>query len=154
MKSRARLSASDHVQIQNLYAYYNLCSDAGDAEGYASCFTEDGVLHIETRHFVVKGRTDLAEYKRNDVARRGTAYRRHWNGSLYLEPIDRDTVRGRCYLQAFNGEPGGLPVLAGVGVYEDTIVKVGSEWKFATRQVRMDASSWAPPSAAELRPAS
>src|SRR5438477_464383 len=43
------LSAQDHVDIQNLYARYNLTSDAADAEGYAACFTDDGVLQSEPR---------------------------------------------------------------------------------------------------------
>ncbi len=42
--SAGGLSAQDYCEIQNLYAHYNLASDAGDAEAYASCFTEDGVL--------------------------------------------------------------------------------------------------------------
>jgi hypothetical protein len=30
MTSSSGLSAADYLEIQNLYAYYNLCSDAGD----------------------------------------------------------------------------------------------------------------------------
>lgn len=148
MKNGTRLSASDYGEIYNLYAYYNHSSDAGDAEGYAACFTDDGVLHLETRDLIVKGRSDLAEFKHQDAARRGSTYRRHWNGSVHLEKLDRNTVRGRCYLQAFNGEPGSLPVLSGSGVYEDTIVKVPGGWKFAKRRLRMDAGLGLQPSEA------
>lgn len=144
MRSGRSLSATDWSQIQNLYARYNLCSDSGDAEGYASCFTEDGVLDIVTRNFTVKGRENLAEYKRKDVQSRRGRYRRHWNSGLYLEKLHDGTVRGRCYLHAFNGDPGSLPVLAGAGAYEDTIVKVHGEWKFSNRTLRMDASTWSP----------
>ena len=36
MAKPGRIAAQDYVDIQNLYAYYNLCSDAGDADGYAA----------------------------------------------------------------------------------------------------------------------
>ena len=38
------ISADDHAAILNLYAEYNICSDAGDAINYAKCFSVDGEL--------------------------------------------------------------------------------------------------------------
>jgi hypothetical protein len=52
------------------------------------------------------------------------------------------TVRGRCYLHGFNGLPGALPEVADVGVYEDRIVKVATEWRFVSRSILMDGSWW------------
>lgn len=144
-------AAQDYVEIQNLYAYYNLVSDAGDAEAYAGCFTDDGVLNINHLKFTVKGRADLIGFKEKDKAGRGGRYRRHWNGSIVLEAIDAKTVRGRCYLHGFNGLPGSLPELADVGVYEDRIVKVASEWRFASRTILMDGSRWTPPATESAR---
>ena len=59
MSGASGISAQDYVEIQNLYAYYNLCSDAGDAEGYASCFTANGVLRIDSATMRIEGRADL-----------------------------------------------------------------------------------------------
>ena len=39
------VSPADYVEILNLYSAYNLASDSGDAEWYASCFTEAGEQH-------------------------------------------------------------------------------------------------------------
>ena len=139
-------SPDDYVAIQNLYARYNLTSDAGDAEAYADCWTEDGELTIAHLEFSVRGRPALLAFKNRDKAGRRGAYRRHWNGSLYLEQVDASTVRGRCYLQAFNGMPGNLPELADVGVYDDLVVKTDGVWRFARRSLAMDASRWTPPS--------
>ena len=105
----AGLTAQEYVDIQNLYAAYNLASDAGDAEAYASCFTEDGVLRIEPLGVTVRGRAGFIAFKQKDAAGRGGKYRRHWNGSLHLEKIDPDTVRGRCYFHGYNGTPGEPP---------------------------------------------
>ena len=137
--------AQDYVDIQNLYARYNLMSDVGDAEGYASCFTDDGVLQIDPLGVKVQGRASFVTFKQKDAAGRGGRYRRHWNGSLHLEKIDADTVRGRCYFHGFNGKPGELPVFADAGVYEDRIVRVGGDWRFVRRHITMDASSWTAP---------
>ena len=144
------LSAQEFAEIHNLYAYYNLSSDMGAPEEYASCFTPDGLLVVHGlvlsgNSFVrgpgdmqVRGRRDLTTFKRNDQAGRAGKYRRHWNGSIFLQKLEGETVRGRCYLQAFNGDPGSLPVLAQTGVYEDVIVKVNGEWRFASRSLTID----------------
>src|SRR4029079_9657667 len=113
----------------------NLSSDAGDAEWYGNCFTDDGELHGT---YDVLGRAALKEYKRKDKAGRTHLYRRHWNGSIYLEKVDEDTIRGRCYLFGYNGEAGKIPYTHHAGVYTDTIKRVAGEWKFAHRQLKFD----------------
>jgi hypothetical protein len=150
MSGASGLSADDYTEILNLYAYYNACSDTGDAEGYASCFTVDGVLVSRglvfsngafargQGEYSAKGRDELVAHKRRDRESRGNRYRRHWNGSIFLQRVDGTSVRGRCYLEAFDGEPGSLPVLAQTGVYEDLIVKIEGEWRFARRTVAID----------------
>jgi 3-phenylpropionate/cinnamic acid dioxygenase small subunit len=145
MTDEPGLSAQDYVEIQNLYARYNHMSDAGDAEGYAACFTDDGMLVIDPLGVAVHGRAAFVTYKQKDAAGRGGRYRRHWNGSLLLEPVDADTVRGRCYFHGFNGTPGELPVFADAGVYEDRIVRVAGTWRFSRRHITLDGSTWSAP---------
>ncbi len=145
MSSMSGLAADDYVEILNLYAYYNLCSDAGDAEGYASCFAESGLLRIDSVGLRIEGRARLRDFKVADAGRRGGRIRRHWNSGLYLEKQPDGSVRGRCYLHGYNGEPGKIPDIADVGSYIDRIVKVGNEWKFAERSITMDASNFKAP---------
>ena len=144
MSSDSRLSAAEWAEIHNLYAYYNRCSDSGDAEGYASCFTENGVMDLVSRKMVATGRQALIEHKHRDVAGRNGMYRRHWNSGLMLTKQADGSVRGWCYLHAYNGVPGSLPVLQGAGVYDDTIVAVDGEWKFSYRKLTMDARTESP----------
>src|SRR5690606_18926844 len=115
------------------------------ADGYASCFAEDGELRIDAVGLAIRGREALREFKRADAARRGERYRRHWNGSLHLQKQADGSVRGRCYLHGYNGAPGALPELADAGVYDDALVKVDGEWKFARRTIAMDAASFTAP---------
>jgi hypothetical protein len=100
MPAANNVPAQDYVEISNLYAYYNLCSDAGDPEGYASCFTEDGLLNLVTLGFTRRGRATLEAFKAADAAGRNGRYRRHWNGSLHLEAKPDGSVEGRCYFVA------------------------------------------------------
>ncbi len=145
------LEPRDHAEITDLYARYNHASDAGDAEAYADCFTAAGILRVRglavrdgrmardpAGEFAVSGRAELIAFKRRDAGGRGGRYRRHWNGSLWLARVDEATVRGRCYLHAYDGEPGALPVLAQTGVYEDTVVRDGGAWRFALRLLTID----------------
>jgi hypothetical protein len=145
MPSASGLPADDYVEIQNLYAYYNLCSDAGDADGYASCFAEQGILRIDAAGLRIDGRARLHEFKLADAGRRGGRIRRHWNSGLFLQKQPDGSVRGRCYLHGYNGEAGKFPDIADVGSYVDRLVKVGGEWKFAERVITMDASNFKAP---------
>lgn len=145
MSSVSGLAPEEYVEIQNLYAYYNLCSDAGDAVSFASCFARDGVLRIDAIGIRHQGRAHLQAFKEADAGRRNGRYRRHWNGSLHLQKQADGSVIGRCYLHGYNGEPGKLPDLADVGSYVDRIVKEDGAWRFPERSITMDASSFKAP---------
>ncbi len=125
----------DYVEVLNLYSAYNLSSDSGDAEWYADCFTVGGEQHGT---YDIIGHDALVAYKKKDYAARSHLYRRHWNGSIHLEQIDADTIRGRCYLFGYNGEPGTLPHVTHAGVYTDTIRRENGQWKFAHRKLVFD----------------
>lgn len=140
--SSEMLSAEDFFEIQNLYGAYNLCSDLGDLDGYADCFTEDGVLEVLPQGVRIAGKDALREHKYRDLASREGRYRRHWNGSLNLQRLDGGAVRGRCYLIAYNGEPGQMPTVADCGVYEDHLVRENGAWRFNRRLLTMDATTW------------
>ena len=145
MPRPATLVAQDYTDIQDLYAYYTLCSDAGDADGFISCFSANGELCIPTLSMNVRGHADLHRFKSEDKARREGRVRRHWNSGLHLEHIDSTTVRGRCYLHAYEAPPGLALTLVDMGVYEDTLVYEEGEWRFCRREIHMDHSEFTVP---------
>jgi hypothetical protein len=128
-----KISAQEYTDIALLYAYFNLSDDLGTAEEYASCFTEDGVVDNRIWNRVVSGRAALLENKRQDKAKRGTEFRRHVNSSHHMEKVDERTIRSRCYLQLYRGQPGGMLELMDAGHLEDIIVLDGDEWKIKRR---------------------
>jgi hypothetical protein len=139
------LAAQHYTDIQDLYAYYTLCSDAGDARGFVSCFSADGELCIPSLSMQVRGHADLHRFKSEDNARRMGRVRRHWNSGLHLKHLDATTVRGRCYLHAYEAPPGQAQVLVDMGVYEDTLVHEEGEWLFSRREIHMDHSQFTVP---------
>jgi len=141
----ARIDAAVYTEVQNLYAFYNLASDDGNAEAYAGCFTSDGALEIPSIGLHIKGYAALVAFKEADRARRGQRLRRHWNSGLYLESVDDHTVRGQCYLHGYNAAPGEVPVLADVGRYNDEVVRVDGVWRFAHRLITLESSAFTPP---------
>ena len=145
----SEVKAQDYVEILNLYARYNLCSDAGDAEGYADCFSAKGKLDVATPgpSMSLTGRENFVAFKTREAGGRRHIYRRHWNGSIHLERVDDHTAIGRCYFLAYNGSPGSLPTIADSGVYKDRLVKEGGHWKFEHRHLTLDAPSAAVQSA-------
>ena len=145
MSRPATLSAQDYTDIQDLYAYYTLCSDAGDADGFVSCFSTDGELCIPSLSMSILGRADLHRFKSEDKARRNGRVRRHWNSGLHLEKIDPNTVSGRCYLHAYEAPPGKALQLVDMGVYVDTLVREEDEWRFGCREIQMDHSQFTVP---------
>lgn len=138
----SQVAAQDYTEILNLYALYNLCSDAGDAEGYAGCFSSNGVLELVPLGLTVTGHERFKDFKKRDFNSRTHIYRRHWNGSIHLEQLADGAVRGRCYLMAYNGTPGDLPAIADCGVYEDRLIKERGAWKFEHRRLVMDGSTF------------
>jgi hypothetical protein len=132
-----KVSPQEYVDVMNLYSLYNLSSDIGTPEEYAGCFTPDGVLQFDGK-VMQRGQDQLVEYKRRDQDSRGNRYRRHWNATIHLEKVEPGEIRGRCYLQAFSGEPGGAPVLTDTAVYEDRITDTNGEWRFSSRNILFD----------------
>ena len=72
------LSAQDYFEIQQLYANYNIAIDNGDAEGWATKFTPDGVFNTFVGHDALIG------FVKTWRERLGGASRKHWNTNLEI----------------------------------------------------------------------
>ena len=135
------MTALDYEEIRQLLARYNFAVDFGDADGWADCFTPDGVFRctpeggpLTGRH---AGRDALVAYAvTHHGASGGRA--RHWNWNLEIAG-DGDTATMRCYLAAYAATGTEAPAALRVtGVYRDALVKVDGRWLFAERHVHVD----------------
>ena len=78
---KTALSTQDYVEIQQLYARYATAIDTGDAAGWASTFTPDGIFNNNTR-----GHDALVQFVHDWRDKRNGANRRHWNANLVITP--------------------------------------------------------------------
>lgn len=126
------LSVDDQLAIQQLYARYNHAIDFGDGDGWAGCFTPDGVFNgggggPQT------GSEALKAFAGGFASRMKA---RHWNTNLVVDG-DGDAANGKCYLMLMNLADGKASPLV-TAVYHDQLKKTGDGWKFTSRSVQPD----------------
>ncbi len=136
--------ADDRAKIENLQARYMFALDWRDADTYAACFTEDGVL--DWARGVQKGRNEIRAMMNNtrdEEAKRAAeasatirpASMRHSITNIVIK-IDGDRAVGRAYWMEYNNSKDrSVPVLGGYGHYEDELVKINGEWYFTKRKI-------------------
>src|SRR5580765_4528987 len=130
-KAAGALTAQDLVDIQQLYAKYNWTLDAGDAEGYASTFTPDGVVNNNVGHDAI---VQFAETFHGGMGARV----RHWNTNLMILPTP-EGAHGQVYLVLvdFSTKPATIATSAS---YSDDLVKTAQGWRFKKRATKGDVA--------------
>jgi SnoaL-like domain len=127
----AKLTTQDYIDIQQLYARYNMAIDTGNGEGWAGTFTPDGVFNNTN-----KGHDALVQFIKDWREKRDGANRRHWNSNLAIAQT-ADGASGSVYLILLN--VGVRPAtIVSTGIYEDALVKTPQGWRFKTRVVHGD----------------
>jgi hypothetical protein len=125
------LSAQDNVEIQQLYAHYNIAIDSGDAEGWAATFIPEGVFNTYTGHDALVGFVKMWREKLNGAARK------HWNTNLQLSG-DAKQASGTVYLMLVDTSTKPASIIF-TGIYNDNLVKTKQGWRFAKRTTTADA---------------
>jgi 3-isopropylmalate/(R)-2-methylmalate dehydratase small subunit len=128
------LTVDDRLAIQELYARYCHAIDGGEADVWASLFTDDGVVIAGVR---LNGRDELRDYaiRRIAATKEAGIVVQHWNSNLVVTAAD-GRVTGSCYLMRVERQPGAKDVEVGrLGRYSDVLVKVGEDWRFAQREL-------------------
>jgi hypothetical protein len=126
------LSAQDNVEIQQLYARYNIAIDTGDAEGWAATFIQEGVFNTFTGHDALVGFVKMWREKLNGAARK------HWNTNLQLSG-DAKQASGTVYLMLIDTSTKPASIVF-TGIYKDSLVKTKDGWRFAKRSTTADVA--------------
>lgn len=131
----ADLTPADYTAIQQLYARYNATIDRGDAEGWASTFTMDGVF---AGNF--KGHDALVGFVNNwrtNPAMNGAA-RRHFSADLVItSTTEGATGSVSTLLVDLSTKPMSI---ASYVTYSDVLVKTASGWRFKSRAIKQEAA--------------
>ncbi|WP_207481958.1 nuclear transport factor 2 family protein [Arenibaculum pallidiluteum] len=127
-------------QCERLVRRFALLSDAGDADGLAALFTEDGVFARPTRpDQPVRGREAI---RAAFAARPRDRLTRHFCANTVIDVLGPDRARGHSYVALYTGSagtgaqgaaaPAADPVQL-VGEYRDTFALVDGQWHIAER---------------------
>jgi ketosteroid isomerase-like protein len=138
MPKRGRISVEDRVAIQDLIARYAWALDTGDIDSLVACFTADAVVIEEVfedpdRWEGHEGIRALAEHY---AASPGFPGRQHHVSQSIVEGSGECcSVRSFALVTECRGEP--PYTLRFTGYYDDQLVKVGGEWLFKERTIRL-----------------
>jgi actinorhodin biosynthesis protein ActVIA len=132
------LSTQDYIDIEQLYATYNHAIDSGDGEAWAATFTPDGTFNKFTGH------DQLVGFIQRWKAEMNGGNRRHWNTNLRIVP-SKDGASASVFLMLVDVS---TKSIVATGMYNDTLVKTATGWRFKTRATKMDAAPPAPAAAA------
>jgi SnoaL-like domain len=139
------LSAQDNVEIQQLYARYNIAIDSGDGEAWASTFTPDGAFNQLVGHDALVGFVKMWREKLNG------ATRKHWNNNLQISGNSKE-ASGFVYLMLVDISTKPASILT-TATYTDALVKTKDGWRFTKRTTKGDVAPAAPaPVAGETPP--
>jgi hypothetical protein len=134
-QSGGKLTSDDLVEIQQLYSKYNWTLDSGDAHGYASTFTQDGVFNTNVGHDAI---VKFAEGFHTGLG----SHVKHWNTNLMITPSPTG-ANGQVYLVLvdFATKP---PSIVTSATYSDELVKSAQGWRFKKRTTKGDTAPPAP----------
>ena len=133
----AKSSIEDRLAIEDLFVRYTTALDNGDVHSVVGCFTQDGWLDspIVGRHQGKEQLRAFAEKIAESIRLRGAQYR-HVVGNFRIETT-QNRAKARCYLLDFV-TIGEECKLLSPGEYDRELEKIGGEWFFVSRIVRMD----------------
>jgi len=123
--------------VAGVLARYNILGDRGQIDVLATLFAPDGTL--KTPLWTAIGRDDIARHLRlgasfGDV--RPSFVRHHLTTSSLISNLHVDAVSGRTYFQVITDVG-----LDHAGIYVDHLVRLGQDWVFQRREVRIDWKS-------------
>ena len=125
----------EKLKINDLLSKYTLSIDRHDSEGWANCFTEDGLIGTGDR--CIRGRNNLQEYARVH-ARIGS---RHLTTSpLYEIAEDGLSAVGTANTIVIASTSHGFKILFS-GSYTDKLKKIDDTWLVAERWVKDEVIS-------------
>lgn len=134
--------AADRAAIEDLMARYLFAMDYHDADTYADCFAEDGVLDYATG--LIEGREAIRAEALAFAGKVGEIFK-DWQGkpAKLRHTIGQQAIRvegDRAWNTGFwwemtNGGPGGSLAAPSFGTYEDELVREGGRWLFKRRKI-------------------
>jgi len=135
--------AIDRLLIRETIDSYGTLYDAGQLEEFAELFADDAQLTIEPDpgyfELPLVGRDVIKEKMGQRYAEVSVvAQRRHVTTNTIFKSLNQTEAETQSFGTILSADWGGIPELRATGVYHDTFIKVGGEWKFKSRHLVLD----------------
>lgn len=130
--------ADDRAGIEDLMARYLFALDFFDADAYAQCFAEDGVL--DWAMGLAQGREAIRAEAAGMKASMASVFGaettiRHFVTNIAIS-VDGDRATTRAaWFEAYNNGPEGAPKMGTFGHYEDELARIDGHWRFKRRRI-------------------
>ena len=137
----ARLRHLEDLQaIQQLFVDYGHCLDAGDLDGYAALFAQDGEVLLGPLGRA-RGR-DAIRALMGRVLEGSVGDTYHVISSPRVQ-LDGDTATSEVMWTVVRRGRDGQPRVSGLGRHRDELVREAGEWRFRSRRGLIDIPSQA-----------
>lgn len=124
------LDGSAVAQVLNLYGHYAQLLDAGDADGWADCFTEEAEFTPNEDADPLRGRAAFVDFVRGT----GEGRPRHLVLNVDVYEAGERTARSRANFLLLNLSDGAVDAL---GAYDDEAGhSEDGRWRFRRKSVR------------------
>lgn len=122
-------------QIRSTLIAYNRAGDNDDADGFAACFTDDGIFH--GAGLTLEGREAIRAWKasgvvfRDNPRGRAAPFRVHHLSSIHIDLLSHEEASARsCWFVVTDIGPDHS------GLYHDRLRRVDGQWLIANRVAR------------------
>jgi 3-phenylpropionate/cinnamic acid dioxygenase small subunit len=132
---------NDREMIQDLLSEYNVAVDALDIDGWAACFTADGVFDGALETF--RAHQDKAKFAAHaaELEAQGMPRLRHFLSNIRIE-VDGTRGHSHCFFMIAATPDGQPSFLSMVGEYDDDLAKIDGRWLFTRRTVSTDGTQY------------
>jgi len=131
---------ADRCAIENALGNFALGYDQADESRMAASFTEDASLTLRIADGDLIGPFEgLAAVMKlfTDSLAEQSDQRRHVTSNIVVEDESDDSATVWSYLTLVSVKDNALNVISS-GVYRDTVVREGANWKIKTRHIALD----------------
>jgi uncharacterized protein (TIGR02246 family) len=126
-------TVEDHEEIRQLMARYCQLLDTQDAAGWASLFSEDGVLDLGGTR--TQGTEALQAYVHGLRAAHQNSPIRHLVTNVVIN-VDGDDATSQSYVVLLN--PGAPTPIGMTGTYDDRLRRIDGRWRLVQRHLVPD----------------
>jgi uncharacterized protein (TIGR02246 family) len=132
----------DRLAIRELVDRYTLAVTRRDWDAVAACFHEDARWHASVG-YDFRGRTGIREGLREVVE--GMELLVQMTHGITIDVLTPERARATSVLNEFGRMPGGEGGVFVLGLYYDTVAKVGGRWGFEERDFQLHYIDASPP---------